>query len=122
MSLQVKRILNKPIDSNCFVVCSTNDEYCIIIDPSSEDCVDLIGFIESLNLKPEYIFLTHEHFDHVWCINRLKSMHDLKLIYLRDCSSMIIGEKKNMSFFYNQVGFKTCRSVIFLEDIDNHME
>jgi hydroxyacylglutathione hydrolase len=122
MSILIERIPNKPIDSNCFVVYSTDDECCIIIDPGTEDCADLIGFIEDLNLKPEYILLTHEHFDHIWGVNRLKCIYKLKLVCSRDCAAMLIDKKKNMSVFYNQVGFETCPADILIEDINNQLE
>jgi hydroxyacylglutathione hydrolase len=122
MSFLVKRILNKPIDSNCFVVYSNKNETCLIIDPGTEDCTDLIEFIENNWLKPDYVLLTHEHFDHIWGVNRLKVIYDLKLICLRDCAVMIIDKKKNMSLFYNQIGFEICPADIFLEDIDYQLD
>jgi glyoxylase-like metal-dependent hydrolase (beta-lactamase superfamily II) len=122
MSLLVKRIPNKPIDSNCFVVYSTYNESCLIIDPGTEDCADLIRFIDMSNLKPDYILLTHEHFDHIWGVNKLRDIYAIKLICLRDCSAMIADKKKNMSLFYDQVGFETCHADILLEDIDKQMK
>ena len=80
MSVFIERILNKPIDSNCFVIHALGKHSCIIIDPGTEDCEDLIRFLKSKYLIPEYIFLTHEHFDHIWGIKKLKETYSCKLI------------------------------------------
>ena len=55
---------------------------------------------------PEYIFLTHEHFDHIWGVNLLKEIYNSHLICSLTCSQKIVNKKKNMSIFYNQVGFE----------------
>lgn len=122
MSISIERILNSPIDSNCFIIYSMENETCIIIDPGTEDCFSLIEFIRVKKLKPVYIFITHEHFDHIWGVNKLKETFDCKLVCSLICSEKIIAKKKNMSLFYNQVGFETYPADIYCEDIDNHME
>lgn len=107
MSIIVKRIINKPIDSNCFIVFTKENNKCIIIDPGSEDSSEIISFIKGNELIPKYIFLTHEHFDHIWSVNELKTEFDIQLCCSPMCSDRIINKKKNLSLFYNQVGFET---------------
>ena len=118
MSVIAKRIPNKPINSNSFVVYTEANNFCVIIDPGTEDCADLIAFINQKKLIPEYIILTHEHFDHIWGVNKLKEIFNCKLLCSKDCSARITSRKKNMSFFYNQVGFETYPADIHIEDID----
>ena len=121
MELSIKRILNKPIDSNSFVIYSQQNSSCIIVDPGTEDCFNLIKFIEERNLKPEYIFLTHEHFDHIWGVRKLKELYDAKIVCSTDCALRIIDKKKNMSVFYNQVGFETFNANITIEEIGHRL-
>ena len=70
--LKVKRIKNNPIDSNCYVIYdkALGDD-CIIVDPGSEDNSNLYDLLNSENLYPQYIILTHEHFDHCWGVDLL---------------------------------------------------
>jgi hydroxyacylglutathione hydrolase len=122
MSLFVERIPNWPIDSNSFVIYTQANSSCIIVDPGTEDCDKLIEFIVEKRLNPEYIFLTHEHFDHIWGVNKLKEIYNCKIVCSLECSLRIITSKKNMSLFYNQVGFITYPADIFIEDINYHLE
>jgi hydroxyacylglutathione hydrolase len=122
MSIFVERIPNKPIDSNSFIIYTQENGKCIIIDPGSEDCSDLIGFIEKRGLNPEYIFLTHEHFDHIWGVNKLKDIYKCKIVCSTVCAERIIVNKKNISLFYDQIGFETAPADIKIEDINNHFE
>lgn len=122
MSIKVKRILNSPVDSNSFVVYKNDNNFCIIIDPGTRDCKELLKFIEKEKLLPEYIILTHEHFDHVWGVNRLKEIYDSTIICSRECSLRIIEKKKNMSVFYDQIGFEAYPADIVIEDLNNHLK
>lgn len=46
MEILVGIIQNQPIDSNCFVVYNDLNSSCIIIDPGTEDCNELLLFLE----------------------------------------------------------------------------
>lgn len=119
MEIVVEKIENSPINSNCYILYQANDHGCIIVDPGSEDSTKIIDFISRKNLKPEYIILTHAHFDHIWGINELKSKFDIKIISNQLCSDKMVDRKKNMSLFYDQIGFETCSCDIFVESIEN---
>ncbi|WP_409415525.1 MBL fold metallo-hydrolase [Flavobacterium sp. PS2] len=106
MEILVGIIQNQPIDSNCFVVYNDLNSSCIIIDPGTEDCNELLLFLEKKNLVPEYIILTHEHFDHIWGVNKLLELFDCKVVCAEKCLESIINKKKNLSIFYNQIGFE----------------
>jgi hydroxyacylglutathione hydrolase len=115
--MEVVRIVNKPVDSNSFVVYQKGESGCIIVDPGTVDNRDLLDFIESNGLKPEFIFLTHEHFDHIWGVNQLKDAYSCKIVCSKSCAERIIDKKKNMSVFYDQVGFQTYTADINMESI-----
>lgn len=118
MSIFVERIPNKPIDSNSFVVYTNKNESCLIIDPGTEDSANLIDFIEKKQLQPEFIFLTHEHFDHIWGVVELKKRYDCKLVVSKKCNEKIVDKKKNMSIFFNQIGFELLAAEILVEEIN----
>lgn len=105
--LQVEKIINTPVTSCCYM-CFDKDvsNDCIIIDPASEDD-RIFQVIEKKNLNPEFIILTHEHFDHCLSVNDLRTRYPMvKLICSQYCNDAIQDEKKNCSLFWdNTKGF-----------------
>jgi hydroxyacylglutathione hydrolase len=122
MGVFIQQIPNAPIDSNSFVVYTKTNLPCIVIDPGTENCKDLIEFLEGNKLRPDYIFLTHEHFDHIWGINTLKDIYNSKIVSSDNGAQCIIYKKKNMSVFYDQIGFETYPADIKVEEIDYKLD
>jgi glyoxylase-like metal-dependent hydrolase (beta-lactamase superfamily II) len=106
MELLIKIIKNHPIDSNCFILYNDLDLSCIIVDPGTEDCKELLFFLEQNKLLPKCIILTHEHFDHIYGVNRLLELFDSVVVCSEKCFEIIADKKKNLSIFYNQIGFE----------------
>lgn len=119
MNVRIKKIINKPIDSNCYVLYTNKNRSCLVIDPGTEDCIKLLCFLNKHHLNPEYIILTHEHFDHIWGVNKLKDTFKCKIVCSKNCSEKIIDKKKNLSVFYNQIGFETYRADIIVSNNSN---
>ena len=102
--MKIHKITNSPISSNCFIL--HKNHKCIIIDPGSKDNIELDSYLVINNLTPEYVFLTHEHFDHIWGVNKLRlKFLDIKVISSKKCSLGITCSKKNMSAFYKNEHF-----------------
>lgn len=121
MDILIKRITNKPVDSNCYVIWKSGNDKCIIVDPGSEDSSELIIFLNSNQLVPEYIILTHEHFDHIWGVNQLKDLFGTKIVCSSECAKNIIDAKKNLSLFFNQTGFEIYPVDLTIESIHNKL-
>jgi glyoxylase-like metal-dependent hydrolase (beta-lactamase superfamily II) len=102
--LDVVKIVNAPISSNCFVVHHRNNENCIVIDPGSEDTQLIERAID--NRKVDFVILTHEHFDHIWGTDKIRKKYGAKLYCSESTDKSIVNKKKNMSLFYNQAGFE----------------
>jgi hydroxyacylglutathione hydrolase len=112
----IHKLINTPLTSNCYII--YNDGKCIIVDPGSSNNYEIYVFLKLKNLTPEYIFLTHEHFDHIWGLNDLRSIYiDLKVISSIECSNSIICSKKNMSAFYKNINFVCLKSDIVFKDL-----
>lgn len=109
---EIKQIINKVFKANSYLCIENND--CIVIDSN----LQAIDFIISNKLNPVYMFLTHEHFDHIAGISQLKQYFpEMMVISSKDTSDFIQDPRKNMSFYYDGVGFKERASDIFIEDI-----
>lgn len=107
---------NNPIDSNCYLIIDNKERKALIIDPGCEDCGEIIDYLNVNNISPDFILLTHEHFDHIWGINDLKNRFNSKTICSNECADRIIDRKKNLSVFYNQIGFCTPQADILFYD------
>lgn len=116
--LEIVRLLNNPVDSDCYIItdkATGND--CIIVDPGSCDNSQLYDSLLKSGLKPQYIILTHEHFDHCWGVDNLRERFpNLKLICSGMCSCAIQDKKKNHSVFFQQPGFELKPADIILDD------
>ena len=101
--MQVHRIINHPIDSNCFVLEGDVDNRCIVIDPGTEDCIELFSFLEERDLEVQYIFLTHEHIDHIIGCKALKERHpEAQLVCSDLCAAHLNDTRYNLSRFAEQ--------------------
>ena len=111
----IHKIKNLPITSNCYII--YHGSKCIIVDPGSSSNNEVYEFLKLKNLTPEYIFLTHEHFDHIWGVNDLRSTYlELKVVSSIECSNSIICSKKNLSAFYKDIDFVCLKSDIVFKD------
>jgi len=100
--LTVHQIVNYPVPSNCFVLYDKSiGRNCIVVDPGSKSDTVLLEFMASEHLVPQYIVLTHEHFDHCWGVNELIEKFDIPIICSEQCVECIKYEKKNCSVFYD---------------------
>ena len=122
MSLQIIRIINSPIPSNCYIIYDNEfGNKCLIIDPGSYNNEKLDSKLQEFKIVPEYVILTHEHFDHIWGVNELRNKYNFSLIASTSCSVAVTERKKNLSIFYNQVGFELLPAEIIIEDLDNKL-
>lgn len=107
--MQVHCIVNSPVDSNCFVVVGDVDNNCIVIDPGTEDCEELLSFLETHSFNPQYIFLTHEHIDHIIGCKTLKEHYPQAKIVCSDfCAQNLNDTRFNLSRFAEQFTPRDC--------------
>ena len=98
MIMQVHRLINHPVDSNCFVLEGDIDNRCIVIDPGTEDCKELFTFLEERKLTVQYIFLTHEHIDHIIGCKALKEHYPKAQLVCSDlCAKNLNDTRMNLS-------------------------
>ena len=116
--MYIHRIINYPVSSNCFVIHTDNANSCIIVDPGSEFDSNIIEYLNERKLLPEYIILTHEHFDHIWSTPLLIQKFRVKVVCSNKCGERIIDKKKNMSLFYNQIGFELEKPDLIVKSLD----
>lgn len=80
---------------NSYIIKSNNKS--IIIDPNNyEEIINAVG-----NSNPEYILLTHEHFDHIMAVDKLRTTYNIKVIAQKYTNENMQNSSKNLSKFSN---------------------
>jgi hydroxyacylglutathione hydrolase len=98
--MRVERFVNELMSSNCFVVSVPDSDRCIVIDPGTENCIELTAYLDANGLTPDYIILTHEHTDHTWGCNTLIDRYDAKVLCSEACKKALPKEGRNYFLFY----------------------
>lgn len=106
MGINIETIINTPVSSNCYVISSNVcPSHCIIIDPGTPSCKNLNDYLVENQLYPDYVILTHEHFDHIAGVPALRQRYNFKLVSSHECSKAIQNAKSNLSFYRDGIGF-----------------
>lgn len=117
--LRVFTIKNSPIDSNCYIILNQHTGNALIIDPGTRDMHISLPGLQEYKFKLDYAFLTHEHFDHIAGVNSIKANYRCRTVCTTFCAEKIIDRKKNLSVFYDQVGFECLQAdIIFIDRMD----
>lgn len=105
--MDIKILLLPPIGTNCCIISSCGK--CAVIDPAS--CADMISYeIKKSALVPEYILLTHGHFDHIGGADELKARFpEAKLMISGEDAAMLADPVINASALFLGNGI-FCRS------------
>ena len=115
--LHVTSITNPLMDSRTYLVSCDPYADVVVIDPGNADISGVTCILEHRHWSPMWIFLTHEHFDHIAGVNQLKLRYPCRLACLRACAQNITQPKQNMSFFLDGVGFVCSPADCCYEDL-----
>ena len=114
--VSVKTLVNFPVSSNCYILRKSGTNSCIIVDPACGPGDHIHEYLLKEKIIPQYIVLTHEHWDHISSVEYIRGQYKCKLIASRICSESICSPKKNLSVFYDQKGFACLPADIIIED------
>lgn len=74
----IKTITVGQFETNCYIVTNEDTLECVIVDPGDESN-NILNYIEDNKLKPQAIFLTHGHMDHVGAVDSIRSELNIPL-------------------------------------------
>lgn len=94
-----KKLTVGPVQENTYII--YNNKEAIVIDPGSEG-KKIIQAIESLNVKPLAVLLTHAHFDHIGAVDDVRGKYQIPLYLHKKESDWLSNTKKNGSTFFGQ--------------------
>lgn len=81
------------VDTNSYII--EEEGHAIIIDPA--EAGNIAKAIDDNGWTPDYIFLTHEHFDHIGGLEEIRNRYSIPVVACEICSSRIQNERENLS-------------------------
>lgn len=81
------------VDTNSFIL--EEDGHAVIIDPAEAE--HIVKVIDDGDVIPDYIFLTHEHFDHIGGVEELREKYGIPVVACELCSERIQSINDNLS-------------------------
>lgn len=95
--MKINHFICGSMDVNCYLVTDEDTGKAFIVDPGGES-KRLVNFIRENKIKPEYIFLTHGHGDHIGGIDYLKkAFPDIKIAAHKEEKVLLEDPKLNHS-------------------------
>ena len=103
----IKKMVLGSYQENAYIIINEETREAIIIDPGDEG-KSLVSYLKGLNVKLQYILLTHGHLDHVGAVDDLReefnipayiSEADMKYIERR---KVAFGQMKRADFFLKE--------------------
>jgi len=64
------------LETNCYIVTDEDSKKCVIIDPGA-DSNTILDYVETNNLTPAAIFMTHGHYDHHQALEAVQESTDV---------------------------------------------
>lgn len=115
--INIKSFINSPVDSVTYILSNPENAEALVIDPGTQDDERISTYIEENKLKLMYIFLTHEHFDHILGVNFLRSkFQEIKVVSSEKTSERLVNPKKNLAIFHNQINLVVDKSDVNVEE------
>lgn len=109
--MEIKTFITPHYKSNSYIIIIGNE--CVIIDINLE----AIDYINENKLKPVYLFLTHEHLDHIKGASKIKTLYpSIKIISSKITAENIQDNRENLSLYFDGIGFTENGVDIFIED------
>ena len=114
--IKVEAFTNSPIDSVTYIISNSQNSESIIIDPGTDQDERITNHLYENSLKLNFIFLTHEHFDHILGLNFLRrTFPEIMVISSEKTSERLPDSKKNLSIFHNQMNLIVNKSEIIVK-------
>lgn len=114
--LKYKTVVVGMMQSNCHVIYNENTAEAVIFDPGDESH-RIIKTVDSLNLKPCCVILTHGHFDHISATDEICSYYNIGLLININDKDLLQNPSYNLSiaFMHNGITVDT-KNVEYVSD------
>lgn len=103
--MRIDVVTERYYGENCYIVSDEKSNRCAVIDPASHG---IALEVERLGLKPEFVLLTHGHFDHIGGTDEFLEKYNVPLYVheadaelladgYKNASSLLIGDAVTVS-------------------------
>lgn len=89
--MKITRYISDLMFSNMYIL--TDNGYSLIIDPF-EHCM------LPKELRPDMLVVTHEHYDHISGVNRMKQQFGIPLLCSEKCAQRLTDSRKNLARYF----------------------
>ena len=108
---KIDKVIHNKFKANSYIF--MEDNQCIIIDCNT----NTLPYLQEHNLEPAYLLVTHEHFDHVEGVKKLKECFpNMIIVASKITSSLMKDAKTNMSFYLDGIGIEEIEADVYIED------
>lgn len=97
--MEIKNVLVSECYTNCYLVKNEETGEGFIIDPGGS-ALKISRCIESMQMKPKAILLTHGHYDHIGAVDELKDKYDIKVYVSNEEEKFMQNYNNNLSLFF----------------------
>jgi len=115
--IEVAKFENSPIDSISYILSNPDNRRSVIIDPGTENDIRITDYLDKENRISDFVFLTHEHFDHIAGVNFLRRQYsNVQVISSSKTSERLPNPKKNLAIFHDQNNLIVNEADIIIEE------
>lgn len=92
--INVEKVCVGSLGANCYIV--YDDKDMVVIDPGDNSDM-LISVIDSINIKPTYVLLTHAHADHIGAASAIKDNYGCEICIGENDLPMLTDTEKSLA-------------------------
>ena len=120
--MDIKKIVTGSLRNNCYILWNKKNE-CVIIDPGSE-FYKIRKYIDTNNLIPIFVVLTHGHYDHIGTLSELTVVYKKVKIYIgdKDKECLTNPNKSLASLYANYKQFPVLHDVSIFDEMEFGIE
>lgn len=109
--VKIDRVIQNTFKANSYFF--IEDGKCVIIDCN----MNTLNYLFENRLQPVYLFVTHEHFDHIEGIKQVKEhFPEMIIVASKIASELMQNAKSNMSFYVDGIGVEETGADVYIED------
>ena len=94
MQMKIKTIADRYFGTNSYIICEEQSGKCAVIDPAPHDVAEKV---KELGFVPQFVLLTHGHFDHICGVDAFLAEYDVPVYIHEHDAEMLCDGFKNAS-------------------------
>lgn len=102
--------------TNCYVLKDESTGELAVVDPATDEIIDILKETGYDFSKIKYIILTHGHFDHIYGTEPLKKLTNASVVISRAEAPFLSDNNLNISNYFVPMGMKKIVPDILVED------